>query len=235
MDYSHYAQLAELFDFPGPDYHEQARRLRDLLAADYPEAAAELQLFVDVIPKAANSLQELYTRTFEVQSLTTMGVGYVLFGDDYKRGDLLANLNREHMAVNNDCRGELADHLPNVLRLVPLVTADEEMRNELVKDLLLPALTMIIKEFDPERTAKKNANYAKHYKTLIDMPAGTDGTIYCRAFKATLLVLSQDFAVEPHSVAEIGTRHKGSDFLGMLEKELEVEWTANPNNSGRDH
>lgn len=235
IDKALYAALAGLFDFPGPDYHAQARALRDrVVAAGYAEAAAELRLFVDVIPDSANALQELYTRTFEVQSLTTLGIGYVLFGDDYKRGDLLANLNREHTLVSNDCQGELADHLPNVLRLIPLLT-DEELRGELVMELLLPALSLMIREFDAERVGKKNANYQKHYKTLIEIPAGTDGTIFCRAFKAVLMIVSHDFDAIPPSAAELGARHKGSDFLGMLEKELEIESTANPNNSGRDH
>ena len=45
------------------------------------------------------------------QVLATLDIGYVLFGDDYKRGELLANLNQEHRKANNDCGTELADHL----------------------------------------------------------------------------------------------------------------------------
>lgn len=234
MNLDHYSLLAELFDFPGPGYHPRARRLRERLAADYPEAAAELQLFLDVIPSSANALQELYTRTFEVQSLTTLSIGYILFGDDYKRGDLLANLNREHTLVANDCRGELADHLPNVLRLIPLIE-DEEVLGELMLDLLLPALTLMTREFDAERVVKKNVSYEKHYKTLIETPAGTDGTIFCRALKTVLMVMRKDLAVELQSVAEFDVRHKGSDFLGMVEKEMAIEQYANPQNSGGDH
>ena len=64
------------------------------------------------------SPREIHTRSFEVQSITTLDVGYVAFGDDYKRGELLVNLNREHEAVGVDCGSELPDHLPNVLRLM---------------------------------------------------------------------------------------------------------------------
>ena len=233
--YSHYAALAELFDFPDADYPARAKRLLAMLRRSHPQAAAELQLFIDAMPASENPLQELYTRTFEIQSLTTLSIGYILFGDDYKRGDLLANLNREHGLVGNDCRGELADHLPNMLRLIPLLE-DEEIREEMVAELLLPAVALMIREFDPERLVRKDTNYQKHYKTLIETP-GADRTIFCRAFKTLLQVLSDDFPSAPGSgiLTDIIARHQGSDFLGMIEKEMEVEATANSNNSGRDH
>ncbi|MCX7180054.1 MAG: hypothetical protein NTX56_15250 [Proteobacteria bacterium] len=235
MNYTHYADLADLFDFPGTDYLVRAKRLLALLVDHYPQAAVELQLFLDVIPSSENDLQELYTRTFEIQSLTTLSVGYILFGDDYKRGDLLANLNREHTLVNNDCRGELADHLPNMLRLIPLLK-DEEIREELAAELLLPAVALMIREFDPERLTAKDKNYQKHYKTLIETPV-SDRAIFCRAFRTLLNVMSLDFqaAAAGGILTDIIARHQSSDFLGMIEKEMEIEATANANNSGRDH
>ncbi len=235
MNYTHYADLADLFDFPGTDYLVRAKRLLALLVDHYPQAAVELQLFLDVIPSSENDLQELYTRTFEIQSLTTLSVGYILFGDDYKRGDLLANLNREHTLVNNDCLGELADHLPNMLRLIPLLK-DEEIREELAAELLLPAVALMIREFDPERLTAKDKNYQKHYKTLIETPV-SDRAIFCRAFRTLLNVMSLDFqaAAAGGILTDIIARHQSSDFLGMIEKEMEIEATANANNSGRDH
>lgn len=237
MDYGHYSDLAGLFDFPDSGYVARGRKLLSFLREGYPDAASELELFMDVIPESANDLQELYTRTFDVQSLTTLGVGYVMFGDDYKRGDMLANLNREHLLVENDCKDELSDHLPNVLRLVALAK-DQDFRVELVEDLLVPALTLIIHEFDPERVVKKDKNYEKHYKTLIDAPAGYDKLIYGRAFKTVLHVMTKDFQQVADVLARLSDASKGfvaSDFLGMLEKEMEVEQFANPQNSGGDH
>lgn len=235
-DYAHYSALAELFDFPGPTYLECAQSLLRALQPDYPEAAAELALFLDAAPRRLDDLQELHTGTFDIQSVTTLGVGYILFGDDYKRGDLLANLNREHLEVQNDCHGELADHLPNVLRLIPLVQ-DGELRAELVADLLIPALMLMIHEFEPLRVTQKNNNYRKHYKTLIEAPAGCDKSIYARPLKAVLSVLSKDFgaAETVNRLQDIAQRQGARDFLGMLVKEMEIETTANPQNSGCDH
>jgi len=235
MNYAHYCDLADLLDFPGAEFATRGRALADFLRDDYPDAAAEAALFLDAIPHKTLDLQELYTRTFEVQAVTTLGVGYVLFGDDYKRGALLSNLNREHLEAANDCRGELADHLPNVLRLLPKL-ADQNLVAELVEQILVPALMLMIREFDPARIEKKNTNYRKHYKTLIDPATGCDAAIYCLALKAALHVLAQDFPVTEtmNRLSDWSSRPQTVDFLQLVQKEMDIERDANPVNSGCD-
>ena len=235
MNYAHYSQVAELFDFPGPELAPRGRALLDFLSENYPAAAVEVEHFLDAIPERTLDLQELHTRTFDVQSLTTLDVGYVLFGDDYKRGALLSNLNQEHRRAENDCRGELADHLPNVLRLIPKLK-DQDLLDELVGQILVPALMLMIREFDPERIEKKNANYRKHYKTLIDPASGSDSTIYCRTLKAAMHVLAKDFQVTETMtrLSDWSSRPQTVDFLGLVQKEMDIERNANPVNSGCD-
>jgi len=235
MNYAHYSNMAELLDFPGPGFAARGQALVDLLRQDYPEAALDVELFLDAIPERTLDLQELHTRTFDVQALTTLGTGYVLFGDDYKRGALLSNLNREHGEAQNDCRGELADHLPNVLRLIPKLK-DPDLLDELVEQILVPALMLMIREFDPQRVEKKNANYQKHYKTLIDPARGCDSTIYRLTLDAVLKVLAQDFQVTETitKLSDWSSRPQTVDFLRLVEKEMDIERDANPVNSGCD-
>jgi nitrate reductase assembly molybdenum cofactor insertion protein NarJ len=227
--------VAELFDFPGPELTPRGRALLAFLRGNYPDAAVEVEHFLDAIPERTLDLQELHTRTFDVQSLTTLDIGYVLFGDDYKRGALLSNLNREHNDAENDCRGELADHLPNLLRLIPKLK-DQDLLDELVRQILVPALLLMIREFDPERIGKKNASYQKHYKTLIDPAPGSDSTIYCRTLKALMHVLARDFQVTETitRLSALGSRPQTVDFLRLVEKEMNIERDANPVNSGCD-
>jgi len=235
MNYAHYSQVAELFDFPGPEFAPRGRELLDFLRENYADAALEVEQFLDAIPERTLDLQELHTRTFDVQSLTTLDIGYVLFGDDYKRGALLSNLNQEHSRAENDCRGELADHLPNLLRLIPKLK-DQDLLDELVREILVPALMLMIREFDPERIGKKNASYQKHYKTLIDPAPGSDSTIYCRTLKALMHVLAKDFQVTETitRLSDWGSRPQTVDFLRLVEKEMDIERDANPVNSGCD-
>src|SRR3989338_5720260 len=235
MNYAHYSNMAELMDFPGPGFAARGRVLLDFLRKNYPDAADEVELFLDALPQRTLDLQELHTRTFDVQAVTTLGTGYVLFGDDYKRGALLSNLNREHNEADNNCGGELADHLPNVLRLIPKLK-DQGLLEELVEQILVPALMLMIREFDPERITKKNASYRKHYKTLIDPAPVSDSTIYCRTLKALMHVLAKDFQVTETitRLSDWGSRPQTVDFLRLVEKEMDIERDANPVNSGCD-
>src|SRR3990172_6523529 len=235
MNYAHYSQVAELFAFPGPEFAPRGRELLDFLRENYPDAVIEVEQFLAAIPERTLDLQELHTRTFDVQSLTTLDIGYVLFGDDYKRGALLSNLNQEHSRAQNDCRGELADHLPNLLRLIPKLK-DQERLKELVREILVPALILMIREFDPARIEKKNANYQKHYKTLIDPAPGSDSTIYCRTLKSLMHVLEKDFQVTETTtrLSDWDHRPQTVDFLRLVEKEMDIEREANPVNSGCD-
>jgi nitrate reductase assembly molybdenum cofactor insertion protein NarJ len=48
-------------------------------------------------------------------------------------------MQNEQQLAGNDCGIELADHLANVLNVLPFMQ-DEETRNELAKGLLMPAI-----------------------------------------------------------------------------------------------
>jgi nitrate reductase assembly molybdenum cofactor insertion protein NarJ len=195
----------------------------DLLGDNYPKAVAELEQFMGLLPaQDLRMMQELFTRTFDVQSATTLDIGYILFGDDYKRGELLANLNREHLAVNNDCHHELADHLPNVLRLMGKLK-DEELVAEMVEELIAPSLSMMISEFAPERIEKKNEAYKKHFKTLIEAAAKQIevSTLYQHALKALYEVLKQDFSFDEKTLSK-----PACDFLQSVIKENDIEVKA---------
>jgi nitrate reductase assembly molybdenum cofactor insertion protein NarJ len=230
----HYERLAALFEYPKPDYPIVVRELCSLLEKRYPAAANELEAFARALPGDGEALseeqldevQEVFTRSFDVQSITTLGVGYVMFGDDYKRGEVLVNLNREHREAGVDCGSELPDHLPNVLRLVAR-WQDPEILAEFVEEILHPALRMMIEEFGPSRMQERNRLYKKHFKTLI---ASSDerGTIFRTPLVALVAVLDEDFSFSPREIAE-----SASDFLRSVSRELEIEASeGRPSKSG---
>ncbi len=219
-DLTHYHTLADLFEYPNAEYPQKARTVKRVLDGRYLLAAKQLERFLVLLPETdVTAMQELFIRSFDVQAMTTLDIGYVLFGDDYKRGELLANLNREHREVKNDCGSELADHLSNILRLLSKLK-DEELIEELVNVILAPALRAMMSEFAAERIAKKNKSYQKHYKTLIDTPFVSDEavTLYQFPLKALYEVFEQDF-----SLVIVAPTKQASDFLGSLRTENEIE------------
>ena len=118
MNLDHYAKISVLFDYPNQNYYEAAAKIRAELTEGYKDAVEELEKFEKLIPKDIYKLQEIYTKSFEVQAVTSLEIGYLLYGDDYTRGDVMVGLSQEHAAANNDCGEELSDHLANVLRLI---------------------------------------------------------------------------------------------------------------------
>ncbi|MBZ0089425.1 MAG: hypothetical protein K8H90_03495 [Thermoanaerobaculia bacterium] len=220
----HYDALAGLFDYPKSDYPARVRCALEAVASRCEPAARVLEAFAAALPGSGDAfgpterdeIQELFTRSFDVQAITTLGVGYVMFGDDYKRGELLVNLGRELRAVGVDGGTELPDHLPNVLRLMAR-WPDEELVAEFADVVLHPALSRMIAEFDAPRIAERNRLYEKHYKTLIDSSAERC-TLFREPLKAVLAVVRAEFALAEWRAPEVD-----NDFLRSVGRELDLE------------
>jgi len=224
MESNHYALMADLFKYPDSRFANRAAAVQQYLAVEYPSAVRELDRFLELLPvQDLQTMQALFTHTFDVQAITTLDIGYVLFGDDYKRGELLANLNREHREADNDCGHELADHLPNILNLMGKLR-EEELLEELVQEMLAPAIKTMISEFRVKRIEEKNRAYLKHYKTLIKEPVERSevSSLYQYALKSLYMVLKIDF-----SLVEKITPAPSIDFLSSVLRENEIEEDVN--------
>jgi nitrate reductase assembly molybdenum cofactor insertion protein NarJ len=85
-------------------------------------------------------------KTFDVQAVCYLDLGYLMFGEDYKRAQLLVHLQNEHVKTGVDCGTELADHLPNVLVLLAR-TEDPEFAEELGFVILSQAVRFMLTRF----------------------------------------------------------------------------------------
>ena len=190
-----YARLSGLLDYPDDGFAERIRLIQRYLEEHEPECGDLLKGFTEIVTTLSpDQVQELHTRSFDVQAITTLDLGYLLFGDDYKRAELLVSLSREHTLAGNDCGNELADHLPNVIRLLSRLS-DESFKRELVNKLICPGLLKMIREFNPDNMTMKNEVYERHHKTLIELPVRY-GTIYQRPLTVLLVLLQHDFGFE---------------------------------------
>ncbi len=215
----HYSLIANLFEYPGEDFAERVEEVQETLDVHYPEAGRLLSPFTDYMSRAdLVKQQELFIRSFDVQAVTTLDLGYVMFGDDYKRGEMLVNLNREHREVQNECGVELSDHLPNVLRLLPKMK-DHFIVEELVKKIIAPSMRKMIRGFEPDQIDLKDKFYKKKHKTVIDRP-DEHYTIYQKTLEVLLWVLKHDFDFE-----ESVEKEETSDFLKNIVTEVKLEGT----------
>ena len=153
----HYSVVSELFIYPDKEKLVRAlSRMYDILSERYPTAVSKLDEFNAFVKANSNNfLKEYYIKTFDVMPFCYMDLGYVLFGEDYRRGEFLVNLLNEHVKAANDCGKELSDHLPNMLKLLPKM-ADRQLAQELMFSIMIPALKEMVKNFiDNENVYKR--------------------------------------------------------------------------------
>lgn len=121
------SQWAPLVSYPGEDYQARVR--------DCGEALAGFARSIEGLPM--ETLQELFTQTFDWNPETTLDIGWHLFGENYDRGDFLVKLRgalRSHGVAESQ---ELPDHLSHVLLLMDRLPEGE--RAEFAAKYLLPA------------------------------------------------------------------------------------------------
>jgi len=214
---AHYEILAGLFEYPDENFKNNVTAVLEIVNNNYADFNQTIYKFSNfVFNNPTNVLEELYTRTFDVQSVATLDLGYLLFGDDYKRGKLLAYLNAEHRKANNDCGTELPDNLINLLRLLPKLE-DKELQYDLVARIMLPALRKLLNEFKVEKVKLKNQLYKKQHKTIIEQ-SGAYGRLYAQPLKLILQILEKDFQISTTNKEKINT-----GFTEALKTELEIE------------
>ena len=214
---NHYEKLALLFQYPKTDYKEKVKEVETVLTELYPETLSTFKQFSNFVSNSSHDeITEIFTRTFDVQAITTLDVGYVLFGDDYKRGELLVNLNREHREAANECTDELADNLANLLSLLPKMQ-NHDIRDELVEMIIMPGLIKIINEFDIKNINLKNRVYKKQYKTIIEQSED-----YGRIFLIPLMVVYKIIENDFDYIKPIEENNK-NNFTDAITSEIEID------------
>jgi len=212
-----YNKISKLFVYPEKEnFVNNVKDVQQYLDEVLPHIGKMLRPFTEVIGNVTkHELEDLYLRSFEVQSITTLDIGYVVFGDDYKRGELLVNLNKEHKSYGIECGDELADNLSNVLKLINVIENDE-LLEDLVQKIIAPALIKMIEGFGDDQLLAKEKVYIKHHKTLLDKHESF--TIYKHALFTLYKALDHDFKIK---IQEQPQRSGG--FLSSIKQEITLE------------
>jgi len=141
-----YAEIAQILEYPDAHYGERVKNVGHLLEGrgnQMKEGIARFSAFVSLAK--CNALEELYVQTFDVQSICCLDVGYVMFGEDYRRGQFMAQLKMLENKHGIDCGSELPDFLPNILRLMPALKYEECAM--LIEKIVGPAMDKMLQGF----------------------------------------------------------------------------------------
>ncbi len=188
----HYSLLANLFRYPDGDFMLYLGKSQDFLDQFYPVAGNELRTFSEYMGRCRpNDRRELFTKTFDVQPICYLDLGYVMFGEDYKRGAFLLNMKMEQEKINNDCGTDLPDNICNVMDLMA-ISKEEEFLRHLAQYIFIPCVKMMIGEFESARIDLKMKVLRKMHRAIIQEELN-HGNVYKNCFTALLEVLKADF------------------------------------------
>jgi nitrate reductase delta subunit len=106
--------------YPHPQALERLQTsTRDLAAG---EIRRQMEDFVaDVSRLELGEWEELHTRTLDLSPLFVPYVGHVVWGESYRRGAFMADLQRAQLDAGVDQQGELPDHLAPILAYLAAV------------------------------------------------------------------------------------------------------------------
>jgi len=134
--------LAYLVDYPSPELPAQVRECAAALKAQRSHAARDMAHFRFFVEQTALCrLEELYAATFDLKPVCYPYLGYQLFGDTYKRGEFLAQLNARYHESGFVVQNDLPDHLSMILRYLT-----HTWDADLVIEGVIPSLERMIEQ-----------------------------------------------------------------------------------------
>lgn len=134
-----YDSLAALLRYPDRSYLGAVDACRRALEAEDPGLAEPVERFAAATGRmTVAELEELFTRTFDINPMCSLEVGWQLFGEEYARGAFLVRMRQEMRRLGLAESTELPDHLTHVLAILGRMEPDAA--DDFATACVLPAL-----------------------------------------------------------------------------------------------
>ncbi len=139
-----YLLFAEILEYPTHSLYECFEECISVLSSLKSEAAKIMKDFQSHLARMSLAqMQEMYTRTFDLQPACYPYLGHHLFGEDYRRGSFMAGLMRHYRSYDFSPGRELPDHIAVILRFLAQYSGSKE-NEEIVPECLIPAVEKML-------------------------------------------------------------------------------------------
>lgn len=121
--------VARLLRYPDESTVQSAELLFVVLQGELDEAALNAARFGAYVDKHdLSEVEEAFTRTFDINPMSALEVGWHLFGEEYARGMFLVRMREEMRKYAIPESVELPDHLSHVLAIVAAMPEHESRK-----------------------------------------------------------------------------------------------------------
>lgn len=137
MNVKKYKMFARFFEYPSEEWINFVKNCEftDTNLNTFKERVNQLSL---------SALEEIYTRTFDLQAICYPYAGYQLFGEDYRRGEFMAKLKDVYRASGFvSPEDELPDHIGVIFKYLSHNPDDEVI----VEECLIPVFEKFLESF----------------------------------------------------------------------------------------
>ena len=163
--------FADIFTYPSSEYKQKAELITTNVCTENSDIKFAKEFNNQISDLSVSNIEELFTKTFDMNPDSCLDLGWHLFGEGYDRGDFLAKIRGRLRENNITEKIELPDHLSHLLQL--LSVQENNQGDELVLKTIYPALLKIKPAID-EKNLFSNALLAleqflkENYQTIKD-------------------------------------------------------------------
>jgi nitrate reductase molybdenum cofactor assembly chaperone NarJ/NarW len=119
-------QISQFLEYPVEGLREALAEFPNRVRERFPEAASHLETYLKGTQDLSlTEMEELFTRTFDINPACTLELGWILYGQQYERGAFLVRMRELLRSQEVEEKGELPDHLTYVLRALGKMPEDE--------------------------------------------------------------------------------------------------------------
>ncbi len=135
--------LARLLSYTRPEFRADLEHCRMCLAEEHADAVGLLDAFeAATADLSCTQMEELFTRTFDLNPQTNQEIGWHLFGESYDRGAFLVWMRQQLRYFGLVESGELPDHLTHVLQVLGRMERPEA--DAFATEAVLPAVQRML-------------------------------------------------------------------------------------------
>ncbi|MEK8024139.1 MAG: molecular chaperone TorD family protein [Candidatus Hydrogenedentota bacterium] len=136
------AALAALIGYPDARIGSVAASAWAADACPNDESRAAMMRFSSIVAVSTLSdMEELFTRTFDINPVCSFEIGWHLFGEQYERGAFMVRMRGLMRQFDIEESAELPDHLAHALLLIDRMPSDEAAK--LAREILPAVVKML--------------------------------------------------------------------------------------------